>query len=57
MIQQRKILKPEPLDYNQQAVIDMTFRSRPPENEYEKALLKEIEEAESKGLIIDLPTP
>lgn len=45
----------EKLPENQRTIIDLTLGKRVPTNEYERNLLKQIQEMEAKGIMIDMP--
>jgi hypothetical protein len=45
--------KDPPLD--EKALVDLTLGKRPPKNESERELLKEIEEIKAKGYIVEIP--
>ena len=47
--------EPEGLQESQRLIIDLSLGAREPQNDYERQLLKEIEEIKEKGHMIDLP--
>ena len=47
--------EPEGLQTTQRLIIDLSLGAREPQNDYERQLLKEIEEIKEKGHMLDLP--
>lgn len=43
------------LDEKHRRIIDLTIRKSQPRNEEERELLREIEEIEAKGWMVDIP--
>jgi hypothetical protein len=47
--------EPEGLQGTQRLILDLSLGAREPANDYEKQLLKEIEEIQESGNMLDLP--